>query len=129
MSKSRNMAMSRYKKWLKENPNHTKEMRRRQYYYLVSKKSSRCYERSYKNEKYWRWRGIIGLTWDYFQKILKKQKGKCAICKVEMTRPCADHDHKTGKFRGILCMTCNTAFAAFEKNRKAFNKYGIQRKL
>ena len=43
-----------------------------------------------------------------------KQEGKCAICGCELgtgryTKPAADHDHKTGKLRGILCTQCNTA--------------------
>lgn len=43
-----------------------------------------------------------------------KQDGKCAICGCELgssryTKPAADHDHKTGKLRGILCTQCNTA--------------------
>lgn len=42
------------------------------------------------------------------------QNGKCAICSCELgssryTKPAADHDHKTGKLRGILCTQCNTA--------------------
>lgn len=42
------------------------------------------------------------------------QEGKCAICGCELgssryTKPNADHDHKTGKLRGILCSQCNTA--------------------
>lgn len=42
------------------------------------------------------------------------QEGKCAICGCELgssryTKPAADHDHKTGKLRGILCTQCNTA--------------------
>lgn len=43
-----------------------------------------------------------------------QQEGKCAICGCELgtsryTKPAADHDHKTGKLRGILCTQCNTA--------------------
>ena len=43
-----------------------------------------------------------------------RQEGKCAICGCELgtsryTKPAADHDHKTGKLRGILCTQCNTA--------------------
>lgn len=42
------------------------------------------------------------------------QNGKCAICGCELgssryTKPAADHNHKTGKLRGILCTQCNTA--------------------
>lgn len=47
------------------------------------------------------------------------QGGKCAICGCELgssryTKPAADHDHKTGKLRGILCMQCNTALGLFK---------------
>lgn len=42
------------------------------------------------------------------------QEGKCAICgcilnSSRYTKAAADHDHKTGKIRGILCNNCNTA--------------------
>jgi hypothetical protein len=41
------------------------------------------------------------------KKILEAQGGVCAICKKEPKRACVDHDHKTGKVRGILCHQCN----------------------
>jgi hypothetical protein len=54
-----------------------------------------------------------GLTWEAYQKILTNQNNKCAICFIEFTGgnyiPCVDHDHKTGKVRGLLCKTCNSA--------------------
>lgn len=42
------------------------------------------------------------------------QEGKCAICGCTLnssryTKASADHDHVTGKLRGILCNNCNTA--------------------
>ena len=58
----------------------------------------------------------IGWTTQSFSKTLKKQKGKCAICKCKLTfedkisgtRACADHKHcKPPKPRGILCANCN----------------------
>lgn len=44
--------------------------------------------------------------------LIKKQSNLCAICnKPEMSKKKnlgIDHNHKTGKVRGLLCHTCNT---------------------
>lgn len=44
--------------------------------------------------------------------ILQKQNNKCAICARNQANDgrkfAVDHDHKTGKIRGILCQSCNT---------------------
>lgn len=53
-----------------------------------------------------------GLTLDSFLALLDAQHGKCAICdrkeEVNINRAMAiDHDHQTGKVRGLLCMSCN----------------------
>jgi len=44
-----------------------------------------------------------------YEKMLKKQKGNCAICKLLMKRVCIDHCHKKMKVRGLLCNSCNLA--------------------
>ena len=45
-----------------------------------------------------------------FDTMMKEQNGVCAICnkpaKVGKSL-CVDHDHKTGKIRGLLCQSCN----------------------
>lgn len=45
---------------------------------------------------------------DYMEKIAE-QDNLCAICrrKDEGRVLCVDHDHKTGKVRGLLCTNCN----------------------
>lgn len=50
------------------------------------------------------------------QRTLIKQKGKCAICGSNNQRMCADHDHVTGKFRGVLCNNCNRALGLLRDN-------------
>jgi len=47
------------------------------------------------------------------QQIYKKQNGLCKICCVPIPMDsiscCIDHNHNTGKIRGILCNRCNFA--------------------
>jgi hypothetical protein len=57
-----------------------------------------------------------------FDEAWLRQKGRCEICGVEMEKTgskkdsvCADHDHKTKKIRGLLCLTCNLGLGFFEK--------------
>lgn len=39
--------------------------------------------------------------------MLEDQQGLCGVCSVIMTKPFVDHDHSTGKVRGLLCQKCN----------------------
>lgn len=49
-----------------------------------------------------------GITLEFFNGLLLSQGGKCAICKNK-AKLCVDHDHKTGRVRGLLCGHCNRA--------------------
>ena len=59
-----------------------------------------------------------GITSAQYDKLLVKQKGSCAICKSIPTkkRLAVDHDHSTGKIRGLLCHPCNAAIGLFKDN-------------
>jgi hypothetical protein len=58
--------------------------------------------------------------------IWENQRGKCAACggKLKLLEATADHNHKTGKFRGFLHRFCNVAegylFKLSMKERKNF---------
>ncbi len=54
-----------------------------------------------------------GITLSYFESRVKKQKGRCKMCKRKR-RLCADHCHKTKKFRGAICFACNHFVGYFE---------------
>lgn len=63
-----------------------------------------------KREERWRHRGIE-MTVKRYNQILAKQHGACVICfhvpQPGQRRLAVDHDHRTGKTRGLLCMACN----------------------
>jgi hypothetical protein len=50
-----------------------------------------------------------GLTLEQYNEMKERSKNLCYIC----SRPpkkrslCIDHNHKTGKVRGLLCYECN----------------------
>lgn len=46
------------------------------------------------------------------------QGGCCAICGNSAVGLAVDHDHKTGKVRGLLCRFCNTGLGLFLDNPK-----------
>lgn len=54
------------------------------------------------------------MTLQEYEEKLLRQNNACDICKKPATafkRSLAvDHNHKTGKVRGILCMYCNHRF-------------------
>lgn len=52
-------------------------------------------------------RGTVAKAWE-------QQAGLCAACRRDLVSLAnkethADHDHKTGSFRGLLCVRCNMA--------------------
>jgi uncharacterized Zn finger protein (UPF0148 family) len=61
---------------------------------------------------------LYGLTVEQYDAILMEQKCVCAICgKPEKSSSkgvlSIDHDHVTGKVRGLLCDTCNSGLGHF----------------
>jgi hypothetical protein len=62
----------------------------------------------------------------YFEEKLKEQNGVCGCCKKNRktlwrgkeVRMALDHDHETGKPRGILCIKCNRALGLLEEKQE-----------
>lgn len=56
------------------------------------------------------------------QILMNKQKGCCSICKESLVTPettrnySVDHDHATGKVRGLLCGKCNSAIGLLKED-------------
>ena len=67
---------------------------------------------------------------DYYV-MLEKQNNLCAICKMEETKKsrtegkicqlAIDHNHTTGKIRGLLCHHCNAAIGHLKEDIQLFH--------
>lgn len=57
---------------------------------------------------------LYGLRPGEYDARFRDQKGLCAICEQPSERVLhVDHDHATGKVRGLLCTHCNRGLGAF----------------
>lgn len=62
-----------------------------------------------------------GISLTEYNQMLKEQNCVCAICKNPESSKrklslSVDHDHKTGKIRGLLCGRCNRGLGYFKDN-------------
>jgi len=83
-------------------------------YYELYKEEYRIYQKKHNIQSY-------GITMNDYDNMYIEQNGVCAICGKPETRYkgdkqvlSIDHDHVTGKVRGLLCNSCNTAIGLFK---------------
>lgn len=77
-----------------------------------------CKKNAYKIKGY-RFKTEYGITLNDFEEMLEGQNYKCAICKITLdlgAKTHVDHDHITGKVRGLLCPNCNYGLGFFKDN-------------
>jgi hypothetical protein len=62
---------------------------------------------------------VYSISKDDFTKMLVDQGGACAVChsKFESNKDThVDHNHKTGRIRGLLCFKCNILLGNSNEN-------------
>lgn len=89
-------------------------------------KSKRCRDKikatdpeKYKRQwRAWNLKKFYNLTIDDYNEMLAAQNGTCAICfqPPGNTNFHVDHNHSSGKIRGLLCSACNTAIGLLNEN-------------
>ena len=76
-----------------------------------------------------------GITLDDYNERVEEQRGLCLLCGKPETlvdKPTGkikslhvDHDHETGKVRGLLCGRCNRVLGIYEKFERDIGRYSI----
>jgi len=106
--KNKKEAIARAKKWVEDNRERDRAGRR---------KSN---ETRYIKRRHREVQNLYGLSAIAHVDMLARQNFKCALIhcnvRVDIYSP-IDHDHETGKSRGILCKGHNLALGIFEKNK------------
>ena len=93
VAKNKGDRIGQRKRWRKRYPEKRKE-----------------YERSREMRKNY------GISPEDYERLFRRQQGKCAICGKEQTskRLAIDHSHETDKIRGLLCTRCNVGLGMFQ---------------
>src|SRR5207253_2176895 len=90
----------RVRQWQRDNPERYAEQQRR---WRDSGRKSLSNRRSHLKRTF-------GLTIEQYESMLAAQGGGCAICGRPPREDISlhvDHDHETGRVRGLLCFDCN----------------------
>lgn len=103
------------REWRRKNPDRKRETAR--------KHREKYRDRLRIKDACWRYK----ITPDDLNALIKKQKGRCAICGATTTGKRGlhvDHCHETGMVRGILCGRCNASIGMlgdrFDLVKKAY---------
>ena len=68
-----------------------------------------------------------GMSYEEYQCLLEKQNNLCGICKIDQCSTgrnfAIDHDHRTGRIRGLLCYKCNTSVGWYENKKNNMHEY------
>jgi hypothetical protein len=67
-----------------------------------------------------KFRRLFGITHEDYDRMLMDQHGRCLICGATESKIShalvplvVDHDHGTGRVRGLLCGSCNAGLGMF----------------
>ena len=95
-----------------------KGYRRKQCKACLYEKNRRNY--NHEKERFRKLKNNFGISQEEFMTLLAKQNGVCAICLNPQRATarnrgtlCVDHNHITGKIRGLLCDVCNRGLGMF----------------
>lgn len=116
------------RKFINETP---EEKKKRTYAYQVAWRSRNPSWRKYKYSNYRKYdlKHNYGMTQEAYDTLNSAQCGKCLICfksaqerRKSDTNLVVDHDHVTGKIRGLLCGRCNSAIGMFRDKIELLEK-------
>lgn len=119
--KARTTATSSYQKRKSQISQRRKELRQLDpEKYRAQARRRYCPKKS--KEQGWKQAGIVDMTYDRYNELLERQNHCCAVCSTHKSKfkkaLCVDHNHATGKARGLLCDNCNRALGYLKESEE-----------
>ncbi len=109
--------------WRKANKGKVAECKRR--YAMRNWEAIRKHQREYMEahkveaaeyRRRWNLAKRYGITLEQYADMWDRQGGLCGVCRLNRKKMVVDHDHDTGKVRGILCQRCNVSIGGLGDN-------------
>jgi hypothetical protein len=68
-----------------------------------------------------------GITIEEYNSMLATQNNQCAVCfdAPKHQRLHVDHNHKTGKVRGLLCQACNVSIGKMKESPELLRRLAL----
>lgn len=70
-------------------------------------------------------RRTSGITPEQYHDFRNAQAGCCALCLKMTYMLCADHNHKTGFIRGLLCVPCNRGLGLLKDSPRILQRAAL----
>ena len=109
--------------WRKDNKGKVAEAKKR--YYMRNWEAIRQHRLEYmaahkveaaEYRRRWNLAKRYGITIEQYGDLWLRQGEACGVCRLKHRRMVVDHDHATGKVRGILCHRCNVCLGGLGDN-------------
>ncbi len=85
-----------------------------------NKEDQRRYHREWSKKKKPHLKKLYGISLEEYNYMFSEQEGRCLGCRKHQselrTSLHVDHNHTTGKIRGLLCRKCNSAIGLISDN-------------
>ena len=93
----------------------------------AAKPKAKGTRRKYKDQRERQLFYAYGVRYEQYDAMLVRQGGGCGVCRSKKPGHgwknfCVDHDHETGKFRGVLCWGCNLLIGHSKESPETLRK-------
>lgn len=111
----RDLAREAQERYAAKNPEKVREQREKSHKkYLANRTPEKKRQREWSHHLWQNYK----ITPEEYDQMLMNQDGLCAICEKAMDPKeiHVDHDHNTGRVRGLLCSGCNKGLGFFKES-------------